>query len=77
VSKIPAKDFKDFEPTAGYRGRGFCTGQTTKKQILRLATLQERASLIEKVRDEDIALQVVLYFLFRKSVHLSVITEGN
>jgi hypothetical protein len=45
-------------PTAGYRGRGFSSGQGERKFLYRLATPEERASLVEKVRDEEHALGV-------------------
>ena len=59
ISKVPSANFTETIPTAGYRGRGFSSGQTDKKFILRLATLEERRSLIEKVRDEEKALEVI------------------
>jgi hypothetical protein len=58
ISRVPASEFNEFIPTAGYRGRGFSSGQGEKKFIIRLATVEERASLIEKVRDEEKALEV-------------------
>lgn len=59
VSKIASKNFSEFVPTAGYRGRGFSSGLTDKKFILRHATAEERRSLIDKVRDEEKALDVI------------------
>ncbi len=68
VSKVLAKDFHEYVPTAGYRGRGFSSGQGDKKLLLRVATNQERLSLMEKVRDEEKALEVSeimsTYFFF-------------
>lgn len=58
VSRVPASDFDEFVPTAGYRGRGFSSGQGEKKFLLRLATPEERNALIDKVRDEEKALEV-------------------
>lgn len=58
VSKVPAKDFEEFVPTAGYRGRGFSSGQGEKKFIYRFATSEEKSQLKSKVRDEEKTLQV-------------------
>ena len=49
---------------AGYRGRGFSAGQGDKKLILRLASDAERAALMDKVRDEEKALEVVVRGVF-------------
>lgn len=58
VSKVPAKDFEEFIPTAGYRGRGFSNGQGEKKYIYRFSTVEEKHLLLEKVKDEERALRV-------------------
>ena len=59
IEKVPANEFKEFMPTAGYRGRGFSTGQTEKKSLLRLATLEECAQLAVKFDDEERALEII------------------
>lgn len=59
IEKVPAHEFKEFMPTAGYRGRGFSTGQTEKKTLLRLATLEECAQLAVKFDDEERALEII------------------
>jgi hypothetical protein len=72
VSKILTKDFHEVIPTAGYRGRGFSSGQGQKKFVLRRATVEERAGLMTKVRDEEKALAVRIG---SRSFLLSVITR--
>ena len=59
IEKVPSHEFKEFMPTAGYRGRGFSTGQTEKKTLLRLATLEECAQLAVKFDDEERALEII------------------
>jgi hypothetical protein len=58
LAKIPVEDFEEVIPTAGYRGRGFSSGQGEKKYLFRLATPDERASLTSKVQEEERALEV-------------------
>jgi hypothetical protein len=58
LAKCPIDSFEEVVPTAGYRGRGFSSGQSEKKYLFRRATLDERASLYQKVVDEEKALQV-------------------
>lgn len=58
LSKTLARDFEEVMPTAGYRGRGFSSGQGERKFLYRLATVEERAALVKKVEDEEQALQV-------------------
>lgn len=60
LSKSLARDFEEVIPTAGYRGRGFSSGQGERKYLFRLATPEERASLVDKVADEEHALAVSL-----------------
>lgn len=59
LSRTPASQFEEVMPTAGYRGRGFSTGQGERKQIYRLATMEEKTSLQSKVQDEEVALQTI------------------
>lgn len=59
LSKIHQKDFEEVVPTAGYRGRGFSSGQGEKKYLYRLATQEEKKSLKIKVEDEEQALEVI------------------
>ena len=58
LAKIPADCFEEVVPTAGYRGRGFSTGQGEKKYLFRVATAEERAALQNKVNEEEKALEV-------------------
>ena len=58
LSKSPAAEFEEVIPTAGYRGRGFSSGQGERKFLFRVATPEERASLSQKVADEEHALAV-------------------
>lgn len=58
LAKIPVEDFEEVIPTAGYRGRGFSSGQGEKKYLFRLANPEERASLASKVQEEERALEV-------------------
>lgn len=58
LSKSPASDFEEVMPTAGYRGRGFSSGQGERKFLFRLANAEERAALVGKVQDEERALEV-------------------
>lgn len=58
LAKLPAREFEEVIPTAGYRGRGFSSGQGERKYLFRLATPEERASLADKVADEEHALAV-------------------
>eukprot|EP01031_Cornospumella_fuschlensis_P041109 gene41109-50154_t len=53
LSKTRMEDFEEVMPTAGYRGRGFASGQGERKCILRLASAEERASVAGKVHDEE------------------------
>lgn len=73
VSKVPGRDFNEFVPTAGYRGRGFSSGQGEKKFLLRLATPEERAALIEKVRDEEKALEVIREKVMERRLPMTVL----
>lgn len=73
VSKVPGRDFNEFVPTAGYRGRGFSSGQGEKKFILRLATPEERAALIDKVRDEEKALEVIREKVMERRLPMTVL----
>jgi len=59
LAKHSATEFEEAIPTAGYRGRGFCSGQGERKFLFRLATLEERAALSQKVQDEERALEVM------------------
>lgn len=59
VAKIAVNEFKEFQPTAGYRGRGFSTGQTEKKFLLRTANIDEMYQLLQKFRDEAEVLGVI------------------
>lgn len=58
LSKIHVDNFEEVIPTAGYRGRGFSSGHGERKYLFRLATPEERASLVKKVQDEEKALEV-------------------
>lgn len=58
LSKSPSSEFEEVIPTAGYRGRGFSSGQGERKFLFRLATSEERMALVDKVRDEEHALAV-------------------
>ncbi len=60
LAKIPVEDFEEVIPTAGYRGRGFSSGQGEKKYLFRLATPEERTNLQVKVQEEERALEVFL-----------------
>lgn len=62
LAKIPADSFEEVIPTAGYRGRGFSSGQGERKFLYRRATPEERNSLQEKVADEEKALEVSALF---------------
>ncbi|RYG67107.1 hypothetical protein EON64_08185 [archaeon] len=59
LSKTRMEDFEEVMPTAGYRGRGFASGQGERKCILRLASPDERAAVLTKVYDEEVALQTI------------------
>lgn len=58
LAKCPVDSFEEVIPTAGYRGRGFSSGQGERKYLYRLATAEERSSLTEKVADEEHTLEV-------------------
>jgi hypothetical protein len=58
LSKALAAEFEEVIPTAGYRGRGFSSGQGERKFLFRLANAEERAALVHKVQDEERALEV-------------------
>lgn len=60
LAKIPAESFEEVIPTAGYRGRGFSSGQGERKYLYRRANSEERVLLAHKVADEEKALQVLL-----------------
>lgn len=66
LNKQAVEDFEEVIPTAGYRGRGFSSGQGEKKFLFRLATPEERMALSSKVQDEEIALQVYSTLLMRR-----------
>ena len=63
-NKISIAQFFEDIPTAGYRGRGYQSGQGERKWVYRLATVSERLQLHEKVEDEESALAVI-----RQMVH--------
>ena len=58
-NKVPARGFRESRPTAGYRGRGYSSGNGEKKFLLRLASTTERLQIRDKVRDESDALAVI------------------
>ena len=64
LAKCPIDSFEEVVPTAGYRGRGFSSGQSEKKYLFRRATPDERTSLCQKVSDEEKALQVSCFLCF-------------
>lgn len=66
LAKCPMDSFEEVIPTAGYRGRGFASGHGERKYLYRLATTEERASLIGKVQDEERALEVSYLNVRRK-----------
>jgi len=68
LAKCPVESFEEVVPTAGYRGRGFSSGHGERKYLYRVATTEERAALVLKVKDEDKALEVttILSFLCKK-----------
>lgn len=68
LAKCPVDSFEEVIPTAGYRGRGFSSGQGERKYLYRLATAEERNSLTMKVADEEHTLEVRDY-----SYHFSYI----
>jgi hypothetical protein len=59
LAKIPADSFEEVIPTAGYRGRGFSSGQGERKFLYRRATAEERSALALKVADEERALETI------------------
>lgn len=58
LAKIPIQRFEEEVPTAGYRGRGFSSGQGERKYILRQASNTEKLMIPEKVEEEEKVLQV-------------------
>jgi hypothetical protein len=63
LSKTHVEEFEETIPTAGYRGRGYSNGQVDRKLILRLATVQEKLMLAEKVDDEEKVLAVSFNYI--------------
>jgi hypothetical protein len=59
LAKIPADSFEEVIPTAGYRGRGFSSGQGERKFLYRRATADEQTALALKVADEEKALETI------------------
>ena len=59
LARVPATDFKEPIPTAGYRGRGFFSGHNERKWLFRQATVTERLQIRDKVEDEEEALRVI------------------
>jgi hypothetical protein len=62
LAKLPAQDYEEEIPTAGYRGRGFSSGIGERKFIIRLATPHEKLLIAEKVEEEEKVLAVILLF---------------
>jgi hypothetical protein len=62
LSKLQVTEFEESIPTAGFRGRGFTSGQGERKFLYGRATMEERAALEIKVQDEERALEVRNYF---------------
>jgi hypothetical protein len=58
LAKISVNEYEEEIPTAGYRGRGFSSGVTDHKYILRLANSLEKAQIAEKVEEEESVLEV-------------------
>lgn len=71
LSKSPASDFEEVIPTAGYRGRGFSSGQGERKFLFRLANQEERAALVIKVEDEERALEVSRRSFFKLQLYIT------
>ncbi len=63
LSRSLASEFEEVIPTAGYRGRGFSSGQGERKFLFRLANAEERTALVMKVQDEERALEVSVFIL--------------
>eukprot|EP01035_Chromulina_nebulosa_P017322 gene17322-22863_t len=59
LAKLSVEDFEEEIPTAGYRGRGFSSGQGDRKYVLRLASPQEKLLITEKADDEEKVLQTI------------------
>lgn len=72
INKIQSSSFKETSQTAGYRGRGFQTGNNEKKFILRLASSHEISSLDKKVHDELEALNLIRNKIFEKDLPMNV-----
>ena len=58
LAKLPAQEYEEEIPTAGYRGRGFSSGIGERKFIIRLATQHEKLLIAEKVEEEEKVLAV-------------------
>ena len=57
--KVVASEYEEDKHTAGHRGRGFAVSANGEnKCLLRIATLEERALIQDKVVEEEITLQV-------------------
>lgn len=73
LSKLPACEFEEVMPTAGYRGRGFASGQGERKFLYRVATPDERVALATKVEDEEIALQVIREKVAERALPMAIL----
>ena len=57
--KVSAAEYEEDKHTAGHRGRGFAVSSGGEnKCLLRVATLEERSLIADKVVEEEITLQV-------------------
>jgi hypothetical protein len=57
--RIHVSEYEEDKHTAGHRGRGFALGSGGElKSVLRLATMEERSLISEKVAEEEVTLQV-------------------
>lgn len=66
IARIPVLEFDEAVPTAGYRGRGFSSGQSEKKLVLRRASMTEREMLLDKVY------HIIHIYIHTREISLSV-----
>lgn len=73
LCKMPIEFFEEAIPTAGYRGRGFSSGQGERKFIYRVASDEEVAGIESKLSDEEKVLRSIREKVAERKLPMSIL----
>lgn len=72
--KTHITQYEEEKHTAGHRGRGFAAGNNGEvKHILRVATTEERALLVDKMMEEELTLQVAREKALERGLPMTIV----